>query len=548
MEDVLLAYLRSRQNAGTPHTSVSAGETPGGETPGGETPAVETPVVVTPDRPVKASSRNVKSSWVIPASDQDPFLKSTLPFPLCAIVSLVDAHAEYPASSRQLADLLKKTSGTHPLEDVMLQVMQARLPRVWMERFLLILLEVQPSDWQTAHYVLQFRHVRRLLLRVDRRMRLNAAESNLAREIINALNLRAFADLEGFCARAVETFRGVQAHQPAASADLGLLIYLLRCETASMGERKAWLEGELAPDDPAAIARLSPHLKLLEDRIQRTQELAQRLGRYEPPRDAPMGIEDGMGPFFFNLFRESLGKRPELEPLRAVLELQRARLVPTHDLIALSTLTRWVHEARGLSCGPLDWFRAALLAYEGGHFRVDAAAALPAVAPLVSEARVETDGDAVLGNFGENPYSCWIARDGLTRPFRSQNPDRIAPDIRHTVLCNIHRDSILLKLLDNPAVYGTAGLVESIVELNKSPAVHARIATRSELHSGSVNGRVPVALLKSQVTLPTALLRTLVHPSYVAFSELKSLYRSRSTLRPEVSEEIGRYLRQVHAL
>jgi hypothetical protein len=315
-----------------------------------------------------------------------------------------------------------------------------------------------------------------------------------------------------------------------------------------MGERKAWLEGELMPDDPAGIARLSPHLRLLEDRMQRTQEMAQRLGRYEPPRDAPMGLEDALGPFFLHHLKECLARRPELAPLKAVLELQRARLVPTRDLIALSSLCRWIQEAKGLSGGPLDWIRSALEAYEGGHFRVDATGVLPAVAPLLGDAKVEMDDHVVLGNFGENPYSSWIARDGLSRPFRSPNPDRLAPDIRHTVLQNIHREAVVLRLLDHSAVYETPGLVESIVELSRSATVHARIATRPELHAGAVNGRVPVALLKSPVTIPSALLRTLVHPSHVPFSEMKVLYRGRSTLRPEVTEEIGRYLRHVHAL
>lgn len=512
MEDVLLAYLRSRQ------------------------------------QPASDAVNGASSANPAPTPEPDPFLKSTLPFPLCAIASVVENHKDYAESCRKLGELLKKISGQHPLDEVMLQVMQARLPRVWMERFLLILLEVQPSDWQTAHYALQFRHVRRLLLRVDRHKPLNAAESNLAREIINALNLRAFADLEGFCAKAVETFRGIQAHRPAPSADLGLLIYLLRCETSSMAERKAWLEGELIPDDPAAIARLTPHLKLLEDRMQRTQELAQRLGRYEPPRDAPMGLEEVLGPFFLKHLRDALDRQPDLAGLKYAIDLQRARLVPTRDLIALATLSRWAREARGASGGPLEWICAALESYEGGHFRVDVAGVLPAVSPLLAEAKVDADETSVRGNFGEYPYASWIARDGLSRPFRSPNPDRLAPDIRQTVLQNIHRENVLLKLLDRNSVYETPGLVETVVEHSKSPAVHARIATRSELHSGSVNGRVPAALLRSPVSIPSALLRTLVHPSHVPFSELKALFRSRSGLRPEVAEEIGRYLRQVHAL
>lgn len=547
MEDVLLAYLRSRQQAQDAASAAAAAMQAGSVADGSMVQGAKAGAAV-PITTTAAAAPASDTSWTAPAADKDPFLKSSLPYPLCAVTALVETHKEYPSSSRQLAELLKKISGQHPLDQVMLQVMQAKLPRVWMERFLLILLEVQPSDWQTAHYALQFRHVRRLLLRVDRRQRLNGAESRLAREIINALNLQAFADLESFCARAVETFRAIQSLKPAPSADLGLLIYLLRCETAAMGERKNWLEGELIPDDPAAIARLSPHLRLLEERMVRAQEMAQRLGRYEPPRDAPMGLEDGMGPFFFAHLRECLDRRPELSGLKAVIELQRARLVPIRDLTALATLCRWIQEARGLPGCPLDWIKSALEAYDGGHFSVDATGTLPAIAPLLGDAKVELDGNTVLGNFGENPYTSWIARDGLTRPFRSPNPDRLAPDIRHTVLSNIHRENIILKLLGHSAVYESAGLVESIVELSRSPAVHARIATRSELHSGSVNGRVPVALLRSPVSIPSALLKTLVHPSHVPFSELKALFRARSGLRPEVADEIGRYLRHVHAL
>src|SRR5690242_8257877 len=108
MEDVLLAYLRSRQQG--------------------------------PADAVKPSSKVSDSSWRIPAAEKDPCLKSTLPCPLCAIVALVDGHKDYAASSRQLAELLKKVAGTHPLDEVMLQVLNAKMPRIWMERFLLILL------------------------------------------------------------------------------------------------------------------------------------------------------------------------------------------------------------------------------------------------------------------------------------------------------------------------------------------------------------------------------------------------------------------------
>lgn len=529
MEDVLLSYLQSRKAGTASALAASAASwTAPGASPAGEAPAVAAPEKAPPE--------------------SDPFVKPGLPYPLSALFTLVETHREYPASCMDMAQFLKKLCGKHPLEDVMLQVVQSRFPRVWMERFLFVLLEVQASDWQTAAYALQFRHLKRLLLRVERQTPLNAAESGLARELINALSLSRFLDFDPYGRHAAETFKTMQAGRIPVSGDLGLLVYLVRCECIAMGERRNWLESESATADPDSVARLSPHLKLLEDRTLKARELAQRLGAYGPIQDGPMGLEEAMGPFFFNHLIECLGKHAALAGLKQVFELQRAKRVPTRDLIALSTLSRWLLEARGSSAGPIEWVRMALEAYDRGHFRMDVAGGLPAVEALLIEAKVERDGTLVLGNFGEVPYASWIARDGLTRPYRSSNPDRIAPDLRSTVLSNMHREAILLKLLDNPKVYGTPGLVECMVEGSRSALVHNKIATRRELHSGSANGRVPVALLRSPVSISTALLRSLIHPSIIAFSELKSLYRGRSALRHEVAEELQTFLKQAYAL
>lgn len=521
MADVIQSYLKSNRNGAAPAASKTK-------------PEVE------------------PASWTHPGfglgSDSDTFIKPTLPYPLSGLFALVEGHKEYPPSCRQLAEFLKSQCGQHPLEDVILQTFKARFPRVWMERFLLIMLEVEPSDWQTAAYVLQFRHLKRLLLRVERQKPLNPAETALAREIIQTLALSSFSDFEPFCKHAVAIFKFMQSGRIPVSGDLGLLIYLLRREAITMGERKNWLESDLGSGDPESVARMTPHLKLLEERMQKAQELAQRLGGYGPILDAPMGIEEGMGPFFFAHFKECLAKAPELASFKETLELQQQKRVPTRDLIALSTLCRWLMEARGLNVGPLEWVRAALEAYDRGHFRLDVAGGIPAVEILLSEAKVERDGTLVLGNFGENPYSSWIARDGLTRPFRSSNPDRNPPDLRSLVLANIHRDNIILKLLDQPKVYSSPGLVEAVVENSRSPVVHGKIAGRRELHTGAVNCRVPLALLRSRVEIPIALLRSLIQPVFVSFTDMKSLFRAREGLRPDVVAELHAFLTQAYAL
>ena len=505
----------------------------------------------------KPASGAEPASWTVPAghpgtghsgAEPDRVVKSTLPYPLSGLFALVDSYQDYPDSSKELAGFLKNLCGRHPLEELMLQVVQARFPRVWMERFLFILLEVQPSDWQTAAYVLQFRHLKRLLLRVERKTPLNAVESGLARELISALCLTRFLDFDPYCRHAGDTFRTVQAGRIPVMGDVGLLVYLIRSECTAMGERRNWLESDPGAGDPDSVARLSPHLKLLEERIHNAQQLAERIGAHGPIQDAPMGLEEAMGPFFFSHLKECLLKSPSLAGLRETLELQQTKRVPTRDLIALSTLSRWLMEARGAPASPLEWVRMALEAYHRGHFRLDMAGGLPAVEVLLSEAKVEREGTLVLGNFGENPYAPWIARDGLTRPFRSSNPDRIGPDLLSLVISNLHRDNILLKLLDNVKVYGTPGLVEVIVEGSRSPRIHAKIAGNRELHTGSANGRVVVALLRSQVSIPASLLRSLIHPSIVAFSEVKLLYRGRSALRHDVVEELHHFLLQAYAV
>jgi hypothetical protein len=454
---------------------------------------------------------------------------------------LIDARKDFPVACQDLAAFLKRLPEGHAVEELLLEALRARFPRVWMERFLFTLLAVQPSDGQIAGYALRFRHLKRLLARVERRAPLNAGESALARELISALALSRGLDFEPFCRSAAATFQALRDGKLAVSGDLGLLIYLIRCESAAMGERKRWLEEGLPSGEPEAVARLSPHLDLLEARIGEAQGLAQRLGSLGSVQDRPMGLEEAMGPFRFARFLEGL-RAPGLAGLKEALEAQRAKRAPTRDLIALSSLCRWLCEARGTAAGPLDWARMALSAYERGQFRIDVRGGLPAVEALLGEAKVGRENDAVIGDFGESPFSSWVARDGLTRPYRSSNPGRLAPDLRSLVLANAHRETVMLKLLDHEKVRGTEGLVEAIVDSSRSAVVHAKIAARRELHTGPACARVPAALLRSAVAIPAALSLRLIHPALVSLPEMKSLYRNRAALRPEIAEGLRDFL------
>jgi hypothetical protein len=499
-------------------------------------PALSRPASVEPD------------SWTGRASAEvDAYPKASLPYPLSALFSLIETRRDFPVACQDLAAFLKRLPDGHSPESLLLDVVNARLPRVWMERFLFTLLATQPSDGQIAGHTLRFRHLKRLLLRVERRAPLSTGDASLARELISALALSRSLDFEPFCRSAAETFQALRAGKLAVSGDLGLLIYLIRSEAVALGERKRWLEESLPSGDPDMVARLSPHLSLLEARLAGMQGLAQRLGSLGSLQDRPMGLEEAMGPFFFERFVEGL-RAPGLAGLKEVLESQRGKRAPTRDLIALSSLCRWMVEARGLAAGPLDWVRMALSAYDHGQFRIDLQGGLPAVEALLLEARPGREGNVVSGDFGECPFSSWVSRDGLTRPYRSSNPDRLAPDLRLLVLANVHREAVMLKLLDHPRVRETEGLVADIVQASRSPLVHAKIATRPELHGGPACARVASALLKSPVSLPVALMLPLIHPALVPFQEMKALYRNRSELRTEVAEGLRAFLKQAYAL
>lgn len=468
--------------------------------------------------------------------------------PLAELFALVESRKEISVSCLRLAEFLKRQLENQCIKRLIQKIFQTRYSRVWMERFLIIFLDVKTSDWQTLDYALQFRHLKRLFLRVEKQISLNQVETNLANELIQNLSLTKYWDFEPFCAQASKTAAIMRMRSIPVSGDLGLLIYLLRCEVICMEQRRQWIFDGLISGDPEMVIKQTPHLKLLEERISKTQELAERLGNFGSLHDEPMSLSAAMGPVLFTQLKAALAGVCELKPLLAILEIQEQKRVPTRDLIALSTLTRWNLEGQGLKTNPIEWIRMALDCYNKGHFSLDITNGLPAVDILISEVTVEKSGTSVFGNFGENPYMSWIARDGLSRPFRSSNPDRNPPDLRSLVLANIHRDQIILKLLEQPTVYLYPGVVETIVAHTASISVLTTVAKRPELHTGEANGRVPVALLRSLVELPLQIIAKLIDPCFISFTDIKALYRMREKLREGVVEELHQFLVRAYAI
>jgi hypothetical protein len=124
-----------------------------------------------------------------------------------------------------------------------------------------------------------------------------------------------------------------------------------------------------------------------------------------------------------------------------------------------------------------------------------------------------------------------------------QRPE--ANDIRQLVLDNMQNEHILVGLLGNPRVVASAGLVETIVNRTRSIKVLLDIANRRELHSGSANRNVPLALLSHPSNIPVSALRKFVHVRYVDRVSLASMANRGTRVRPEVRSMATQYLKSI---
>jgi hypothetical protein len=161
------------------------------------------------------------------------------------------------------------------------------------------------------------------------------------------------------------------------------------------------------------------------------------------------------------------------------------------------------------------------------------------------EAGAWIEETVVSGNFSDRPYTQWIGTNGLSRPLDRKNESKEREEqltIRQLVYRFFTNASVMSRLLDNPGIYGTHGIVEFIAKNSRSVAVLSKIASNNNLYAGSSNIGVPKALLTNPSKIPLSLLRAFIKPSYFNKVEFKRLVDSNPSIRPEVIAEIEEYI------
>ena len=172
---------------------------------------------------------------------------------------------------------------------------------------------------------------------------------------------------------------------------------------------------------------------------------------------------------------------------------------------------------------------------------MDVCGEIDKIKTLLNRSDIIKSGTIVSGTFSSNSYMTWIGTDMLTR---KQEDEAEEPTPRELVTRCIRNDTLLLRLLDNPRIHGTPGIIEQIAYTSRSLAVLQKIATTRELYSGQANSGVPLALLKNPSHIPLNHIRQFINIRYITLNDMKGILHNPYGIRHEVFSEVKSFVEQ----
>jgi hypothetical protein len=448
---------------------------------------------------------------------------------------------DFNLGAQRLSDFYKSKEEKHGPDELTELFFLGKPPQKAVERLLFFLFDIGVPDRQTGTRALELRRLRRLWKRIGAGIAMTDAEHALA-DKTEWLFGRDPEGLEAGVREARAAFRRVLDGEPLSSEERGALVGLIRAEAEALQDRVTWLSENADPYNLKTMARILPRLRIYDEAVHEGLDLARRQEAGEPVGLKVVSFEAYLKEGLFNKWMAKLAKRESVARLARLMEIQRAKKIPTLDLIALSTLCRWTYEAANEASTPLDWVEKALDSYRDGEFEVDAGNAARVLQPALSGSGAKMAGSKVIGNFGIKTFPAWIGRDLLTKSFL-KGVDEGSLDIKAVIAQNITRDSVVEALLGNPKVNQKPGLVAFVCATSRSVALLSKIAKSRQLHTGFANRDVPLALLQSPCNIPVTLLRPFVNVKYVALIDLKNLARAKAGIRRVVKEEAEAYLK-----
>lgn len=448
---------------------------------------------------------------------------------------------DFNLGAQRLSDFYKGKEEKHGPDELTELFFQGQPPQKAVERFLFSLFDIGVPDRQTGRRALELRRLRRLWQRAAAGIPLTDSEHALA----DRTEWLFGRDSEGMAAGVAEAraaFQSVLEGLPLEPERRASLAGLIRAEADALQDRVAWLSENADPYNMKTMARILPRLRIYDEAVHEGRDLARRQEAGEPVGLKVVSFEAYMKEGLFGKWLAKVAKRESVSRIAVMMEVQRAKKIPTLDLIALSTLCRWTYEAANVASTPLDWIGKAMDSYDDGIFEVEAGDSARVLQPGLSGSGAKMAGSKVTGDFGVKTFPAWIGRDLLTKSFL-KGVDEGSLDMKAVVSQNITRDSVLEALLNNPKVNQRPGLVAFVAATSRSVSLLSKIAKSRQLHTGFANRDVPLELLRSPCNIPVTLLRPFVNVKYVALIDIRNLARAKAGIRRVVKDEAEAYLK-----
>jgi len=456
-----------------------------------------------------------------------------------SLLRMLRPEEDFEVGAKYLSSFFRRTEEHWDAGEVLEGLFASDASPKIIEYALFCFFHVGRADMDTAASVIRMRRLRILLLRALRApYLLSEREVAVVGRLRAEVGLRDMAHFHQLCGGASAAINTLFTRQQVHPQYSQLLALLIECEADALIQRLDYVSDKIDPYDLKAMSKILPLVTIYEERARSYKLLAAAIKNGEEIGKSILSFEYFMKEDDFKKWLKLIGKKDNLRQFHDALENQRDKKIPTRALVGISSITRCLlGDIR--SCPPLEWISHALEWCEKPRFFIECANKAQLVEELLTGSTIRMTGTSVQGDYQQEAFASLTGPDMLTAPLNRPDPDP------YDLICRaMNNDSTLMRLLDNPKVYGRPGLVEYVVRTSRSAQVLTKIASTRELYTGAANAGVPAALLRSPCAIPMSLLRGFVSPKYVSLPELREIAKHGPAMRREVLGEVESYLKR----
>jgi hypothetical protein len=443
----------------------------------------------------------------------------------------------FSVGAKKIASFFRSTEDHLSPGPVLYALLDINFSSVKMVEYILFsLLDTGVSDFDLMCSLLDFPRLHRLLAKNDiAPSLLSITEQCLVKKLRNNTpveDIQALTIAQKITSAWVEQF--INSGEPGKLRRKQLAA-LYACEAEALRARCDWLSENVDTYNLKKMVRLLPLISLCDEYAKSIIDLSELLEKGTTPGSPVLSMEQAMKTDAFEKWLNQVSRQPELAFFYSVLVNQRNKLVPTRFLTAVSSISRFILKD---DPNPLSWIALAMDNCTRDGFSIESKESTAELRNILNGSGAVVNGSSIEGDFTKNSFAQLTGDDHCTRQLKNSVEISVHEMVNHCM----KNDTLLARLLDNPKVYNSPGLVERIAHTSHSHFILLKIAVTRELHTGQANAGVPLALLKNPSNIPITQLRHFINPRYVSLIEMKDLIKFPFSIRREVFNEVQSFI------